>query len=450
MKKVLFILFLVFQLSSILSQETPAETTPACSYTNPLINYIKGKGVTFQKNPKFIQVSSCNEEWKKYGSCCSRDNLSTLVSSHRNAVLDMLKSASDKTSNMEIFSRWFTMIIRICLSTTKQRINGSKSINNKEKTELKDEITYIEKEYLRKLDETSNWISGNHQKNLRSQLHCVKTIASLRTSSICYACSARASIFFTGGKLNMHEDDCRNTISECSEAWLNLLDYITQVSSLHKQVVTISKMLNINFSKFMASSPSTDVADWSAQINLANELLGCRDGLCSFESSKKICDAMISYEQPYYIEKILDIIGKESEGTVSFKTKEEQEKFRQSIIQEFEQAPLEKIIESILENKKARLNQIIRQTSPGTDRTELQGFKPKPFKGGSFNPPRRSNLFPQLTFDSTSVDNTLQQTLTNPLLCQSNEVCVADKVVLSVSECQLDTLRCTSSLFMFP
>lgn len=248
----------------------------------------------------------------------------------------------------------------------------------------------------------------------------------------------------------MHEDDCRNTISECSEAWLNLLDYITQVSSLHKQVVTISKMLNINFSKFMASSPSTDVADWSAQINLANELLGCRDGLCSFESSKKICDAMISYEQPYYIEKILDIIGKESEGTVSFKTKEEQEKFRQSIIQEFEQAPLEKIIESILENKKARLNQIIRQTSPGTDRTELQGFKPKPFKGGSFNPPRRSNLFPQLTFDSTSVDNTLQQTLTNPLLCQSNEVCVADKVVLSVSECQLDTLRCTSSLFMFP
>jgi len=235
MRKVLLLLFLACQLSLIQSQEVSA----ACTYTNPLINHLKSKGVEFLTTPKIIK-NTCNNEWKDYGSCCSREKLSALNKSHRNAVLQMLKDSSDKTSNMEIFSRMFTTIIRTSLLTIRRLINRSKTIAKEQKAELKDEFFNIQKDYLKRIGETYQWIFDNHRTNLKSQRHCVKVISSLRSSSVCYACSARASIFFTRGKLNMHENDCRNTINECSEAWMNLLNYITHVSDFHKQVVSLS------------------------------------------------------------------------------------------------------------------------------------------------------------------------------------------------------------------
>jgi len=422
-----------------------------------LIQHLKSKGVEFLTTPKIIK-NTCNNEWKDYGSCCSREKLSTLNKSHRNAVFQMLKDSSDKTSNMEIFSRLFMSIIRTSLLTIRRLINSSRTIAKEQKAELIDEITNIRKDYLEKLDETYKWISNNFRANLKSQRHCVRVIWSLRSSSVCYACSARASIFFTKGKLNMHENDCRNTINECSEAWLNLLNYITHVSEFHKQVVDISKLFNIDFSKFMASDPSSDVADWSKQINLANELLGCKDGLCSFESSKKICDAMISFEQPYYIERILNIIGKDSEGLVSFKSIEEQQAFINRIVQEFEQTPLEQLIKKILSIRKARLANTSNANAQNSDGRSLRKWKLNnrssnevPSPPPAVETPPTPQQQPQSVEAPTPVPaEQLQETTVNPLLCPVGGICVADKIVLSASECDLYAIRCTSPLFMFP
>jgi len=214
-------------------------------------------------------------------------------------------------------------------------------------------------------------------------------------------------------------------------------------------------LLDIDFSKFMASDPSSDVADWSKQINLANELLSCKDGLCSFESSKKICDAMISFEQPYYIERILNIIGKDSEGLVSFKSKEEREQFTKRIVDEFEQTPLDTLIEKILAVRKARLAKIANTNSQNSDGRRLRKWRAWNRSSNEVSSPPPAPPAPQqqqqsLEAPTPSPAEQVQETTVNPLLCPVGGICVADKIVLSSSECDLYSIRCTSPLFMFP
>jgi len=391
-----------------------------------LIDYIKSKGVTFVDYAKYLDTQSCNSEWNFFGSCCNTVKLTTMVNKQTLLVSDIMKKATIRVSRLQSYTNHLLIAIKVSLQTISTKITNSGTITTEQKTELLDELGRISGKYVPKLEETNKSITENQAANLKSQDHCVQYINSLRSASVCYACSGRAPIFFTEGKLNMHENECRNSISKCSDAWLNLLMYINALATFQRHVVELSNLLNINFGKYMASDYYSDIGNLSTQTYLLSQLSGCRDGLCDFESSQKICDAMISYQQPYYLEKILGIIGNKTEEVVNTNS-EDQLAFRESVINMFEKESFDQLVARILAIRKERL------------------WHEGQVTAGDVRP------------DSIELIPIIADTPQDPLLldsklmpCQTTEVCDADKVVMTTSQCTLSTLLCTSPLYTFP
>lgn len=432
MKKTLFLLFLACQLSLILSQTVPAQpanqTSPACNYTNPLINYIKSKGVTFVKYAKYLNIPSCNYEWNLYGSCCNTPQLTTMVKNHLSQVDLMLKKAAIKFSKFQLYSSRLTTITRVVLQRTKFKIANSTTIAKVQKTELQDELRRINSKYLPYIDDLFKSLNESKAANLKNQDYCVKLIASMRSSSVCYACSGRAPIFFTKGNLNLHENDCRGVISECSEAWLNLLQFTNIATSLKESVVELGKLLNINLMNYLASDASSAFDNLSSQRNLVGQLTGCYGGDCSLQTAQKICKPMISFKQPYYIERILNITGNSTEELEVIANQEAQPIFQQSVIDQFEKESFDLLVAKILEIRKQRLLQEYLASQGGTVIT--------------------NSVDPIVVTAPLAQDN--QQISSNLMGCQKSDICDADKVVLTTSQCSLSTIMCTSPSYTFP
>jgi len=343
-----------------------------------------------------------------------------MITRQTNSVQTVLNKATTRLNKLQnYFSRVLT-IFNIRIQTTKTRITNSTTITTVQKAELLDEIGVITAKHLPKFEETLKSLTNSKAAILTSQDHCLKFINSLRSSSVCYACSARASIFFTDGKLNMHENDCRSAIAECSDAWLSLANVFTMIVPFHLGAVDLGGILGITFTKFLASNPYDTFGHLVDEHGLMLKLTSCKSGDCSFEDSQEICDTMVSYQQPYYIEKALAFIGNNFDSVVCMNSTD-QLSFAQTVTNIFNNEPIDPLLAKIAAMRKARLNPYAIFMHSG----ELMPILIAP---------------PQ--------DNQLLSS--NFLYCQLDLVCVADKVVLTVSQCTLSTLLCTSPLFVFP
>jgi len=191
-----------------------------------------------------------------------------MVKNHISQVDITLKKAAFKFSKFQFYSLRLTTITRVILQRTKFKIANSTTIAKGQKTELQDELGRINNNYLPYIEERFKSLTESKAANLKNQEYCVKLISSMRSSLVCYACSGRASKFFTRGNINLHEDDCRGTISECSEAWFNLLQFINIATSLKGSVVELGRLLNINLMNYLASDASSAFDNLSSQLYL--------------------------------------------------------------------------------------------------------------------------------------------------------------------------------------
>jgi len=281
MKLAFIALFLALTLGS------QASSTPACTYTNPIIDYLKSEQVLFHSKPSYSSTK-CDNEWKVHGGCCDVKSLEKFALKDGSRVENVLQKGSEQIQNMKKDSNWYMITFNVGLEILKYRVLGQQTLSSEIKQAVLAELENARLTHYGRLDEISTWIYYNAEATIVSQEKCLKKITTLRSNAGCYACSARAPIFFTDGKLNIHENECRATIAECSDAWMKILKLLTYVRNYYKEISTLRNSLKLELSEAMVKDASSVILDWTAQINLASELAGCKDGLCNFQTTKNI------------------------------------------------------------------------------------------------------------------------------------------------------------------
>lgn len=232
MRKILIALFLASLMVTVASQlPTPEEqssTTPEgalvspspgpaqCSFRNLYTDYLRGEGVKFRTDAAFIG-KQCRGEWKLYGSCCSRHSVNRFAKREVNRVWKVLLKA-DKLIEKTLRN------IRRYLLTFHMYVNGFKknrwlmrklSTKNKRKMNLY-KRRQLRKEVLPEIRRLKIWIVKNKDNMIERQRGCIRRLQITRINSVCYTCSARAQEFFEKDNLRLHENTCRDIISQCS------------------------------------------------------------------------------------------------------------------------------------------------------------------------------------------------------------------------------------------
>ena len=437
-------LFLMLALS-VTSTTEPSH--PNCKFNNFLLDYVRSQGVEINAEPTFF-YQGCQDEWKVHGGCCKREPLFKLAQSDYNKVYPILKSGYRQVGNMDKFTQWYRATVRAGIDKINDKIPLQLSVSKADRSAARDEIKYIKDSYLAEMKRVGEWITNNAVDTIKSQHVCMETIAHLRTSSLCYACSGRASMFFSDGRLNMHENECRATIKKCSDSWTKILDYISQVDKFYKIINSLKQLLDINYNDALFQNPSKVIMDWSTQINLAADLAQCKEGVCTFEKIRTICDSMISYEQPYYLEQVFNMIGKEIEPALN-NNKEVVTQVSNNAIKYFDSLDINKIIEKLLTIRKTRLagksgRKLLLLTKASALLSKVTTTIPQATSLW------QSPLQPALAAATSTVQPLQEFPTVNPLLCFGASVCISEKVILSVDRCSLNCLMCTSESTSFP
>ena len=241
MRKTLVAVFLVCLLSSALADET------TCSFRNLYTNHLIKKGVVFNQNPVKNSVS-CGNEWNTFGSCCSKDQIDSLVvSNEKKELIDLYASAQmevDATyQNMYGYMRSFESTQKRSPAqqkTNQVKTNGRKPANqaaNHPKSDDKDKQTVPISQLVKtQMLPILHWVNSNKNNIIQEQGICLKKLHEERANSHCYACSGRAALFFQGDKLRIHEMTCRAIIVECSRAWTLLISFLDNINRLNDVV----------------------------------------------------------------------------------------------------------------------------------------------------------------------------------------------------------------------
>ena len=225
---------------------------------------------------------------------------------------------------------------------------------------------------------------------MNQQSTCLNSIQQKRNAGICYACSGRAENYFTSGKLNIHETQCRGVISKCFSSWYYLLAFLERVNLFYKASTKLQRKLGVNFNKAMSSSPASDVLNWVSETKLMRKLIGCKKGLCDFKTAKEICEGFISFDKPIYLHQALKIvnvlISKINTKKIATKNKKKStekaqkvESFSESVSKDakkanqyYEQLDLDRILSSIQRFMTAKDKKLFRILVNASQKTATQ------------------------------------------------------------------------------
>jgi len=351
-------------------------------------------------------------------------------------------------------------LIRLSFNALRKRAAADKGLKSAEKSKIIAQLNEARLSYFKDIISMTKWIRDNTHKIIEDQATCLNTIAELRSNSACYACSGRAHVFFTKGMLNVNENECRETIAECSEAWTSMFTFIEQVSKVNQLIRSLRQALGVDFSSMMNKEATTILLDWSNQLALASNLASCQDGLCDFPIAKSICESLVSYDKPIYLEQVLNMVRND----ISSSDIELNRTVRQAMVAKasayFRSMETKDFIDTL-----HRLNFFLskRLTNPKGPNSKAP-ISPKPsahHKGRKLLLKKPANApaaptpsapaQPVLQPVIDAATNLLQNAITNPLLCgQSVAVCVAEKVVLAITDCTTGPIQCTTPSMCFP
>lgn len=242
-----------------------------CANKNSMLEKLRGAGVTIYALPK-PNSQYCSDEWKPNGTCC--DPLSAGAA---------MKRKTDKNTQ-EVA----TMIREI------ESLPGALQA-----FQLKAELMmpYSSRGQTRqKMQKVVDYINSNKRNIQNSQSGCMKRLNSVTRASTCNICSGQSQRFFNGKKILMRQEDCRDIIDDCEQAWrsvvhiLDLLDtYTTEVKKTYK-----GKLADEHFDSLQSMDKKHKL---SQNFDKCPKMQQC-DG----ETVSAICENLVSILTPSYAE----------------------------------------------------------------------------------------------------------------------------------------------------
>lgn len=458
----LFVVLLIGTAIAQAAKPEPAAPAADCSSSNPIINYLKANKVKFFKDANF-DSEKCGGEWENYGGCCDVNSLLRFSQIDKDNINKLHTSGKHQASKIKKYIYYYRVVIGVSFNALRKRASEDKGLTSAQKLKIISQLNEARLTYFKDIISTTKWIRGNTRKIMQNQRTCLNTIAELRSNSACYACSGRAHVFFTKGMLNVNENECRATIADCSGAWTGIFTLIWQISKFNIQVRSLRKALGVDFSSMMVKEATTVLLDWSNQLALATNLASCQDGLCDFPIAKSICESLLSYDKPIYLEQVLNMVRNDMSSSNVELNKQVRQAMVDKAVEYFNKMKTQDFIDTL-----HKLNFFIPSSinSKGQDskhkpnphnapkpsahkkgRKLLLKKPPTPPAAPTPSAPVQPVLQPVIDAAVDLVQNTIQ----NPLLCaQSAAICVAEKVIQTITDCSSGLIQCTTPSLSFP
>jgi len=177
---------------------------------------MKTRGVKFSTSP-VKKYSDCGCEWANEGMCCDRNSLFVFINKDKADMEALVDSGKLLANDMQKFTAWYSNNFGTGYKILKERVDKLTTLSSEDKQKVIGELDKINNTYFNDLHSTKEWLRLNADDVITGQRVCLDAIAKLRSGSMCYTCSSRASVFFNKGRLQLNELQCRATTSTCSK-----------------------------------------------------------------------------------------------------------------------------------------------------------------------------------------------------------------------------------------
>lgn len=423
MKLSILLLLVLVVFNPAVCQQANASADGQCS-TNPFIATLKAKGLVTYKTP--VQNNKfCAAEWGNHGTCCEVKSLKKIVEEEHIKSIYLGEFIAVEINQSITAMKHF--LIRHGF-----RYRHYKFItffNKKNKNAKKDETDkYIYGELTKMIKKYQK--SKNNM--IKSQKKCLKKLHEVRSGSHCFTCSSRSNVFFDEYKrMRLHENTCREIVSGCTDAWLYLIELVDYMTKFREFILQVEKLYHIP-KAFRQPVPHLDgIASFLQETNVKASLQNCREGTCSFDSVKSVCDTFVSINGPVYLEVALKHFPKTSAFNLAKLNVNAKAAFLKA------GSKIKGFFQNLFKKKGRKLsargrNLLLAKATTTTVKTAST-----------------TTATPTTTLSSTTTSTTQSTTTTNPLLC-STSVCTSDKVIVTASDCgsltsTLDS-RCTCTM----
>jgi len=404
-------------------------TSADCQFSNLYTKHLQKHGVSWLSKADTSQ-NLCGTEWSQHGTCCDTKSLRKYVSDEIASVDKIVEDAkSSVQATLQTLKEYRDQFSQIALSKS-AAVPGEINL-------LPNQRQKIYNENYPKMNKIISWVEQHSSSVIAEQSACLNRFKKVRSGSVCYTCSARASVFFTKDELHLHEDVCRQLISDCRQGWTSIIEYLDQVNAFYKIIKEVDLLYNLKFAGSVKGSPANQLLDWADKSGIRKNLRQCSDSSCDFSTATNICNSFVSIEQPLYIVEALNnakgvssMIGSAKKVLIEVWNKSKN---------------LVGKIFSFFKGKSQSQN-----TSSGNSSDTDEGRK----LIGKVVTAILKQLTQAPAQVSTAVNVAAQPaqstSAVNPLICPPNQVCVSDKLVMSSSACGSAGVKCASSDISFP
>ena len=456
------IVFFILLVSVTLTRPTQSSPSPqSCVFSNAFTDYLKDAGVRFLFTP--VKASqNCGNEWATQGTCCQASSINRFVNKEKTDLASIIKLAENQVElTIRVINRYVLEFRNFIEKEAKNEQHfdrlgrdPNQRLTRQQKNELRDNL-------VPEITPILEWINANKEDMVKKQKQCVARLGEVRLNSVCFTCSSRAKAFFQGDSLNVHEMTCRGIITQCSQSWYYLIAYLDRVNKFNGIIRELEVRAGIKFTEAVSGSPAKSILDWADKNNLRENLTQCADGLCRFDIAKNICENFVSIRNPIYLKQALNIVSSvidksqfiyqsigSSKSSVTTAGTSSAGPQASSPAAPASTRPLSKkeIWKAKAQDHKInkKVKGFIRRSREMREagRTLLlrTGQKPAPTLKAV------AKAVGQVVASvAATAQSFLQNRDSNPFLCVSTSICIADKVVLPVSKCGTFEMMCTDS-----
>jgi len=463
MRKTFFnIVFFVLLVLLTLTRPTQSNPSlPTCAFSNAYTAHLKSAGVRFLFTP-VKAYQNCGSEWASQGTCCQASSINRFVNREKKELDSVIKLAENQVElTITVINRYILQL----RNYIEKEAKNEKSLNtlgriptpkltNRQRNELRTNL-------VPEISPILKWINENKEDMVKKQKECVARLGEVRLNSICFTCSSRAKAFFQGDSLNVHEMTCRGIISQCSQSWYYLIAYLDRVNKFNGIIRELEQREGIKFTEAVSGSPAKSILDWADKNNLRENLAQCKDGLCRFDIAKYICENFVSIRNPIYLKQALNIVSSvidksqfiyqslsssqspaPTAGTTSAAPQTSSKAVSAST------RPLSKKEISKAKAQDEEVKKLVKGFMRKSHSIRAGGRKLVLRTGQKAAPVLKAvaKAVGQVVASvAATAQSFLQNSNSNPFLCASTSICIADKVVLPVSKCGTFEMMCTDS-----
>jgi len=442
MRIFLLALFLAAIVTASIPTPNPDQQKPTpqgqCTFRNLYTDYLKRSGIRFLKK-RIFTIRQCRKEWRNHGSCCNINDVNKFARRQFRNVGSILAQANELVDRTLRNIKHYLLTFHVFVKSVKNKrwLINKLSTKRRRKMNLR-QRRELKKSIFPQVSEIMKWLRAKGNDMVLNQRKCLIRLKKTRVNSVCYTCSARAHVFFEKDTIRMHEQTCRNIITYCSNSWFYLIEFLDKVNSIHATIRELEKKTGIRFTASVKGSPAKNILRWADRNNFRGNLLDCSDGVCDFEKAKNICNNFVSVTKPMYLVNSLiavrSLMRKSQRSTNNIKNYKPRR------------------VDGLVDFLKSSLNQNLhtqgRSLALKIPIRPVVKAVPPLVKSIAQDAISAAKSVATLSADAIGAVAS-QVSDANPLLCPGLRICIADKVVLTASQCGSTGVECTSPSVFF-